>query len=100
MKTTGWRDIMELPLTTCSVIPPSDQSPWVNISGDNETVPITLTASVPTGEIKQVGSLPLAVTREAYVSDFSGTGGIVKILIAPNGHDTWKISKFFVDNVL
>ena len=62
--------------------------------GDNETVPVTLTASVPTGEIKQVGSLPLSVTREAYVSDFSGNGGIVKILIAPNGHDTWKISNF------
>ena len=29
--------------------------------GDNETVPVTLEASVPTGEIKQKGSLPLPV---------------------------------------
>ena len=62
----------------------SDQSPWANIfQASTGTWPITLTASVPTGEIKQVGSLPLAVMREAYVSDFSGNGGIVKILIAP-----------------
>ena len=62
--------------------------------GDNETVPIALDASVPTGQVTMKGSLPLPVLREAAVSDFSSGGGTVEIGIAPNGHDTWKIKSF------
>lgn len=62
--------------------------------GDNETVPIALDASVPTGQVTMKGSLPLPVLREAEVSDFNGRGGTVEMLISPNGHDTWKINSF------
>ena len=59
--------------------------------GETVTLPMTTEASVPTGEIKQVGVLPLPVLREATPADFSG-GGDVRIQINPNGHDTWKIA--------
>jgi hypothetical protein len=62
--------------------------------GDNETVPITLEASIPTGQVTMKGSLPLPVLREAEVSDFNGGGGTVQITIMPNGHDKWNINSF------
>ena len=62
--------------------------------GDNETLPTNLEASEPTGEMKQVGDLPLPVLREANLSDFNSKGGSIQILIKPNGHDTWKLKSF------
>lgn len=59
-------------------------------AGASVTLPMIMEASVPTGEIKLNGSLPLPVLREANISDFSN-GGEVRIKIQPNGHDTWKI---------
>jgi len=61
--------------------------------GDNETVPITLEASVPTGQMNTSKYPPLPVLREANVSDFAN-GGTIWIRIYPNGHDTWKINNF------
>ena len=63
--------------------------------GDNETVPVTLDASVPTGEINTSKYPPLPVLREANVSDFAN-GGTILMRIYPNGHDTWKINSFSV----
>ena len=65
--------------------------------GDNETLPITMYASVPTGETKLVGALPLPVLREAALSDFTNNnGGSIQLVFIPNGHDTWKINSFSV----
>lgn len=63
--------------------------------GDNETVPITLETSVPTGQMNTSKYPPLPVLREASVSDFAN-GGTISIHIYPNGHDTWKINSFSV----
>ena len=63
--------------------------------GDNETVPITLEASVPTGQVNTSKYPPLPVVREANVSDFAN-GGTILMRIYPNGHDTWKINSFSV----
>jgi hypothetical protein len=63
--------------------------------GDNETLPAQLDASEPTGQMDNSKIPPLPVVREANVSDFSN-GGSILITIKPNGHDTWKISKFSV----
>jgi hypothetical protein len=59
-------------------------------AGASVSFPMKIEASVPTGETKLKGSLPLPVLREANISDFSN-GGEVRIKIQPNGHDTWKI---------
>ncbi len=59
-------------------------------AGASVSLPMIMETSVPTGEIKLKGSLPLPVLREANISDFS-SGGEVRIKIQPNGHDTWKI---------
>jgi len=59
-------------------------------AGSSITLPMKTEASIPTGQMKQVGALPLPVLRYATVGDFSN-GGEVKITINPNGHDTWKI---------
>jgi len=63
--------------------------------GDNETLPTKLDKSEPTGEIDNTKFPPLAVTREANLSDFAN-GGSILINIQPTGHDTWKINSFTV----
>ena len=65
-------------------------------SGESETIPTNLDASVPTGETKLVGALPLPVLREANLLDFAGNGGSIILYMQPNGHDTWKINSFSV----
>jgi hypothetical protein len=63
--------------------------------GENETLPTQLDASVPTGETKLVGALPLPVTKEATLSDFTN-GGSIDMVIGTVGNDTWKINSFSV----
>jgi hypothetical protein len=63
--------------------------------GDNETLPTKLDKSEPTGEIDNSKFPPVAVTREADLSDFS-SGGSILIVIKPNGHDKWNINSFTV----
>jgi hypothetical protein len=59
-------------------------------SGSSVTLPMKTEASIPTGQMTQIGALPLPVLRYATPGDFAN-GGEVKITINPNGHDTWKI---------
>jgi hypothetical protein len=60
-------------------------------AGSSITLPMNTQMSIPTGQTMKVGALILPVLRYATVADFSN-GGKVKIMINPNGHDTWKIS--------
>ena len=60
------------------------------LTGATNTVPMTVAPSIPTGEIKMEANIPLPVLRMATPADF-GSGGELRIDIAPNGHDTWKI---------
>lgn len=64
-------------------------------TGSSVTLPMAVQASVPTGEVKLSGSLPLPVLRDATPADFNPTGEI-KISINPDGHDTWKITTLTV----
>ncbi len=67
---------------------------------ENESLSTKLDASVPVG-VEQVGSLPLAVTRYAVLSDFAN-GGSISIAIIPKlvypliGPDAWNINSFTV----
>ena len=62
-------------------------------TGDNETLPLTLDASVPTGEMRTIANIPIPITKEAALADFTNNnGGSLELDIYPNGHDTWKIS--------
>ena len=68
------------------------------LPGDNETLPMKLNASVPTGATKPgFANLPMPITREANLVDFqNNNGGTLEIWIQPNGHDTWKINSLSV----
>jgi len=63
--------------------------------GDNETLPTQLDKSEPTGEIDNTKFPPVAVVREANLSDFAN-GGTINMVIQPTGHDTWKMNSFTV----
>ena len=68
------------------VIRPNDEF----YAGASVSLPMTLQASVPTGEMKQAGGIPIPLMRQADLADFNNQGE-VKIQIVPNGHDTWKM---------
>ena len=67
------------------------------IAGSSITLPIPTQVSVPTGQMTNVGYLPLPVLRYATLADFSN-GGELKITIFPyNAHnDIWKIQTITV----
>lgn len=68
------------------------------LPGDNETLSMVLFASIPTGETKvNFANLPMPVTRESDLADFQdNNGGYVRMVIKPNGHDTWKLKTFSI----
>ena len=59
-------------------------------AGASVSLPMTTEASIPTTQMKQAGGILIPVMRQAALADFYNQGE-VKIQIAPNGHDTWKM---------
>ncbi len=62
----------------------------VYYAGSSISLPMKTQTSIPTTQMTKMEGIDVPVFRYATLADFSN-GGEVKIIINPNGHDTWKI---------